>query len=103
MIATIRNVYVLATKLPVVFKILMTVINLAGAKSLGDFLKILGDAVQTIKTETPNPPATPNEQKRLIQRLRERIAARFLGVSDQQIASVSHLGTLIDDQHAQTA
>ena len=90
MLAFLYNLFIVTTKVPAAIGILKTIIDLCGAKSLIEVLQILGDAVQFVRIENPDTPETPAGQKRLLQRLKERIAGRLLGLTDIELSAVKN-------------
>jgi len=98
MFAFLYNLFIVTTKVPSAVGIIKAVIDIAGSATVKDILGIVLKAVQTDTIENPNPPATTAEQKRLLQRLKERIAGRLLGITDMQVAVV--MNTFNENQTA---
>jgi hypothetical protein len=88
MFTFIKNLFVIALKVPAAVGIIRTIIDIVGADSVKEIMKLVRDAVQTARIEKPLTDEEPAKRLRIFRYLKDRIGQRCLGITDEHFADV---------------
>jgi hypothetical protein len=88
MLSFLSNLFVIARKAPAIIGIIRTVIDIVGADSVKEIMRLVRDAVQSAQIEKPSPDDDPAERLRIFRRVKDKIGQRCLGITDDHFADV---------------
>jgi signal transduction histidine kinase len=101
----LKNLFVIAWKVPGIVGIIRTIIDIVGADSVQEIFQRVRDAVQSAQIEKPLTDEEPAKRLRIFRYLKDRIGQRLLGISDNHFADVQQFRNEMSrrDEMSQTA
>jgi hypothetical protein len=100
MLTFISNLISVLWKVPSVIGIIKAILDVAGSDAVKQIIEAVRDVIAKIKQEQPEilQPATETGRRRLIDRIKERLAQRFLEIDDVQFATMKRIFTKGQDR-----